>query len=89
VMSPLESPRGRPYERARRIEQRFEQAIRLMRDSRSNAAVLAAALEVSVPTVQRMVAELRRRGIPVRSVRDEQGWGYEVVAPPRSTGDAA
>jgi len=69
-----------PYERAHQIEQRFQQAIYIIKQNSHNARELAAALGVSRPTVQRIVAELKRRGHVIRSVRDEQGWRYELVS---------
>jgi len=68
-----------PYERSRQIEKRFRQAIRLIEKEPLNARELAAALEVSTSTVQRTIAELRRRGHPIRSVREADGWRYELL----------
>lgn len=74
-----------PYERTREIEQRFKRAIYVIKHNSHNARELALALDVSRPTVQRIVTELRRRGHVIRSVRDEHGWHYELVSSPRST----
>lgn len=68
-----------PYERSKKIEDRFEKAVSLIRDKRLNASQLAEALNVSRPTVQRIVTELKRRGYPIRSVHEEYGWRYEMV----------
>ena len=68
-----------PYERSREIEQRFEQSIELISKKRLNSRELAEQLGVSIPTVQRVITELRRRGHVIRSVRDELGWHYEIV----------
>jgi len=73
-----------PYERARQIEQRFERAIYIIKQNSHNARELAVELDVSRPTVQRIVAELKRRGHVIRSVRDEHGWRYELVSSPPS-----
>ena len=67
-----------PYERSRKIEQRFETAINLITRQNLNSKELASQLGVSVPTAQRIVTELRRRGYLIRSVRDEMGWHYEI-----------
>lgn len=72
------------YERTQAIEQRLERALALIRSQRLNAAQLAEVLDVSAPTVQRVVAELRRRGHVVRAVRDDQGWRYELVSKDRA-----
>jgi len=75
------------YERSRQIEQRFEQAVELITQNSHNARELAEALGVSQPTVQRIVAELRRRGHIIRVVRDEHGWRYELISSPPSSGN--
>ncbi|MBU2535411.1 MAG: HTH domain-containing protein [Chloroflexi bacterium] len=68
-----------PYERTQQIEQRFKEAIELISKKRLNANQLASELDVSLPTVQRIITELRRRGYKIRSVRDELGWRYELA----------
>ncbi|MBT9143431.1 MAG: Bifunctional ligase/repressor BirA [Syntrophomonadaceae bacterium] len=73
-----------PYERAHQIEQRFERAIHIIKQNSHNSRELAAALGVSRPTVQRIVAELKQRGHVIRSVGDEHGWRYELVSSPPS-----
>jgi len=67
-----------PYERTRQIEQRFKETVELISKKRLNANQLALELDVSLPTVQRIITELRRRGHKIRSVRDESGWRYEL-----------
>ena len=67
-----------PYERSREIERRFETAIDLITKKKLNSKELASQLGVSVPTAQRIVTELKRRGYLIRSVRDEMGWQYEI-----------
>lgn len=75
-----------PYERARQIEMRFQVTLRLIEKEPHNARQLAAALEVSTATVQRVIAELRRRGYSIRSVHDAGGWRYELLGhhPPQT-----
>ena len=68
-----------PYERARQIEMRFQEALRLIAKEPHNAPQLAAALKVSTATVQRLIGELRRRGYSIRSVHDAGGWRYELL----------
>lgn len=70
------------YERTRKIEQRFQQAIKLIGQNSHSARGLAEALAVSRPTVDRIVAELKRRGYVIRAVRDECGWKYELINNP-------
>ena len=68
-----------PYERARHIEIRFLETVRLIAEGSHNAGQLAAELQVSTATVQRLIAELRRRGYSIRSVHDDSGWRYELL----------
>ncbi len=68
-----------PYERARQIEIRFHDAVRQIKKEPLNARELAAILVVSTSTVQRIIAELRRRGYSIRSVREASGWRYELL----------
>jgi biotin operon repressor len=75
--------RKMPYERSRRIEQRFGRVVGLIQEGRSTSADLSAALDVSRGTVHRIIAELRRRGFTIRSVREENGWIYEITEFPK------
>jgi len=68
-----------PYERTQQIELRFKETVDLISKKRLNANQLASELDVSLPTVQRIITELRRRGYKIRSVRDESGWRYELM----------
>ena len=68
-----------PYERSREIERRFQKAIHLLSNKRLNAKQLSLELGTSRPTAQRIITELRIRGYKIRSIRDESGWGYELV----------
>ena len=68
-----------PFERASEIETRFQRAVCLIKKEPLNARDLTAALEVSTSTVQRVIAELRRRGHSIRSVREASGWRYELL----------
>jgi len=68
-----------PYERSRKIEERFEEVIALIKRNHLNAGQIALELGVSRPTVQRIITELRQRGYAVRSVHDELGWRYELT----------
>lgn len=70
------------YERTRLIEQRFVRAIELITKKRLNAGQLASELDVSQPTAQRIITELKRRGYTIRSIRDDSGWHYEIVDRP-------
>lgn len=74
-----------PYERSREIERRFQKAIELLNNKRLNAKQLSLELGTSRPTAQRIITELRTRGHKIRSVRDESGWGYELVDDQKSS----
>lgn len=67
-----------PYERTKKIEERFEKAVSLIKRRRLSANELASELAVSLPTAQRIVAELKRRGYSIRSVHEEHRWHYEI-----------
>ena len=73
-----------PYERSRKIEQRFREAINLIKTKHLDARQLALELGVSRPTAQRIITELRQRGYRIRSIREEPGWRYELVNIPDS-----
>ena len=68
-----------PYERTRRIEQRFQRTIHLLKQKHLNANQLAKELDVSHPTAQRIIGELKARGYNIRSVHDAKGWSYELI----------
>jgi biotin operon repressor len=68
-----------PYERTRKIGERFEQTVRLIKKGSHNARQLSQVLGVSRPTVHRIIVDLRRRGYAIRAVRDGKGWHYELV----------
>ncbi len=73
-----------PYEKSRQIEERFGRAINLIKSGCGASGQLGAALGVSRPTVQRIVAELKRRGYGIRSIHDADGWKYEIIHTPPS-----
>jgi len=68
-----------PYERSRTIEERFQKALILIKNTRMNARSLAFELNVSRPTAHRIITELKRRGYSIRSVHEEDGWAYEIA----------
>ena len=78
-----------PYERTHRIEQRISKAAELIASSPMNTRKLAITLDVSRPTVQRIVAELKRRGYKIRSVHDDHGWHYELMGDTAKSGQEA
>ena len=67
-----------PYERSQALEQRLQQLLDLLRRGRHSAESLAAALEISQPTVSRCLAALRKRGHLIKAVKDERGWAYRL-----------
>ena len=67
-----------PYERSRKIEERFRKTLALIQGRRLNAGQLALELDVSRPTAHRIINELKRRGYSIRSVHEEHGWSYEL-----------
>lgn len=49
-----------------------------------SAAGIARRLDVTAITAARAVASLRKRGIKIVSIRDPEGWYYEIRSVPRS-----
>lgn len=72
-----------PYRKSQAIERRLHDLIDLVREGPYSTPRLARALQTSQPTVSRCLHALRERGYQIRSVRDEKGWRYELVAEPR------
>ncbi len=70
------------YERSRKIENRLEKIVRLIRAGGQSTLTLAKALGISRPTVSRSIAALRKRGYAIRAVKDADGWAYEIAAEP-------
>lgn len=70
------------YRRSQEIERRLEDLLRLVRRGRHSTPSLAKALHVSEPTVNRCLSALRERGYEIRSVKDGNGWSYELVSKP-------
>ena len=64
------------YQQAFKIEQRLNDALRLIRRGRYSTPELAETLGVSIPTVSRCITALRERGHDIRPVRDTTGWHY-------------
>ena len=73
-----------PYERSRSIEERFGRVVGLIQEGCSTSADHSDALNVSRGTIHRIIAELRRRGFSIRSVREEKGWSYEIIQFPQN-----
>jgi biotin operon repressor len=70
------------YRRSREIENRLQQIVGRLRFERHTTHSLARALETSEPTISRSISALRERGYVIRSVRDNSGWRYEIIAEP-------
>jgi biotin operon repressor len=73
-----------PYQRSQEIEQRLDSLLGLIRSGRYSTPTLAKSLGISQPTVSRCLTALRERGFSIRSIRDGNGWSYEVVNEPAS-----
>jgi biotin operon repressor len=67
------------YEKSLAIERRLKSLVRLVRSGRHSTPSMAAALNVSIPTVSRDIMALRQRGFQIRSVRLSQHWAYELL----------
>ena len=66
------------YKKSKDIEDRFTLAVAIIYFMRPGIETLATRLNVSRPTVVRMISELRRRGNDIVVVRNEAGWHYEI-----------
>jgi hypothetical protein len=65
------------YDRYNKTEDRLILALSLIWLFKANTDTLVKRLEVSRPTLIRMINELKRRGFTINSVRDPNGWHYE------------
>ena len=70
------------YERSREIENRLNVIVGLIQGGGQSTLTLATALGISRPTVCRCIAALRDRGYSIRSVKDADGWSYEILTEP-------
>ena len=66
------------YERSRQIEDRLNALLRLIQAGRYSTPALAAALNISIPTVSRGIDALRGRGYPIRTVHENNTWYYTL-----------
>lgn len=64
------------YQLALDIHDRIEEVLRLIKTGEYSTPALAAAVGVSVPTISRIVAILRKQGHSIHSVRTSKGWRY-------------
>ncbi len=70
------------YRRSEQIENRLHTLVRLIREGKYSTPMLAAALNVSPPTISRCLAALRERGYSIRAVNDGGSWSYELAGKP-------
>jgi biotin operon repressor len=68
------------YQRSRQIEDRLDALLRLIQSGRYSTPALAAALNISIPTVSRGIDALRGRGYPIRTVHENNTWYYALDA---------
>lgn len=71
------------YEPTLAIGQRFDAILDLSRAGQHSTRTLAAALDVSEPTISRGLAALRHRGYKIESRRMGQSWCFVLVHEPR------
>jgi transposase len=72
-----------PYHRSFEIEQRIAAALRLIRTGRYSTPRIAEELNVSIPTVSRLVSALRTRGHDIRAEKQGSSWRYVLTGKPR------
>jgi biotin operon repressor len=73
------------YQRSHDIEKRLRDLLDLVRAGRRSKPTLSRALKISQPTVSRCLTALRARGYSIRSVKDSDGWCYELVGEPSTS----
>jgi biotin operon repressor len=66
------------YERSRQIEDRLDALLRMIQSGRYSTPALAAALNISIPTVSRSIDALRGRGYAIRAVHENNIWYYAL-----------
>jgi predicted DNA-binding transcriptional regulator YafY len=64
------------YKQSFEIERRLNVALQLIRSGRFSTQGLADELQVSIPTVSRIVLALRQRGHAIEAEKTEKGWRY-------------
>jgi biotin operon repressor len=74
------------YRRSFEIEQRLDNALRLIRMGQFSTPKLAERLSVSIPTVSRYVTALRGRGHDIRAERKGETWRYVLARKPPMLG---
>ena len=68
------------YHRAREIEARLADLLRLIEGGRYSTPKLVMALGISKPTVSRCLSALRVRGYNIRAAKGADGWSHELGA---------
>lgn len=68
------------YERSHKIEDRLKSILTLIRSGKYSTSNLSKKLKISTATVSRDIEALRQRGLEIQSIRDKEGWYYELVA---------
>jgi biotin operon repressor len=74
------------YQRSLDIEKRLADVLKLVSMGQFSTPMLAARLEVSIPTVSRDITALRQRGHDIIARRRADGsWGYSLAVTARGT----
>lgn len=68
------------YQLSQEIHARIEQVLRLIKKREYSTPALAAEVGVSVPTISRIIAALRRAGNDIEAQRTRNGWRYILIA---------
>jgi transposase len=64
------------YQHSLAIHERLETVLRLIRTGEYSTPALAEKVGVSIPTISRIVAVLRKRGHDIRAENKGKGWRY-------------
>lgn len=68
------------YEKAHKIQARLKALLSLIQSRSYSASELSSQLGISIATVYRNIEALRQQGYEIKSVRDKDGWHYELNA---------
>ena len=66
------------YKQSQKIEQMLARLLDLLETTHRSTPELAAALNVSTPTVSQSIAALRGRGHDIRAIKHRNGWSYAI-----------
>jgi biotin operon repressor len=73
------------YQRSMSIERRLMAVLSLIQTGKYSTPMLAEELDISIPTVSRLVSALRERGHDIQSRRKDGAWYFMLIRKPNSS----